>query len=68
MQFCAVQIVPSQTCLAPSPEKRQKVERVIKPKVDHVRFYTLCERCLKKTKTTAGKEVLSDFPDALVVG
>lgn len=44
------------------------VERVIKPKVDHVRFYTLCERCLKKTKTTAGKEVLSDFPDALVVG
>lgn len=47
---------------------RKKVERVIKPKVDHVRFYTLCERCLKKTKTTAGKEVLSDFPDALVVG
>ena len=49
-------------------QMRKKVDRVIKPKVDHVRFYTLCERCLKKTETTAGKEVLSDFPDAFVVG
>ena len=49
-------------------QMRKKVDRVIKPKVDHVRFYTLCERCLKKTTATAGKEILSEFPDAHIVG
>ena len=65
MQFCAVQNCQAKLVW---PPVLKNVERVIKRKVDHVRFYTLCERCLKKTKTTAGKEVLSDFPDALVVG
>lgn len=51
-------------------QKRMKkaVERIIKPKVDHVRYYTLCKRCLRKTEVSSGKEVLNELPDALVVG
>lgn len=47
---------------------RQAVKRVIRPKKDHVRFYYLCANCLKKVEATAGKEILSELPDAIVIG
>ena len=46
---------------------KKAVMRVIRPRVDRVRFYYLCARCVKQTDVTSGKEVLSDEPDTLVV-
>ncbi len=34
--------------------------RVIRPRVDRVRYYYLCQSCLKKVKVTSGVEVLSE--------
>ena len=39
--------------------------RVIRPKVDAVRFYYLCAGCLKRVEVTSGKEVLSAEPAAV---
>ena len=36
------------------------VKRVIRPRVDRVRYYYLCQGCLKKTEVTSGAEVLSE--------
>jgi CRISPR-associated protein Cas2 len=49
-------------------QMRQAVKRVIRPRKDHVRFYFLCNACLQKVETTAGKEVLSELPPAFIVG
>jgi CRISPR-associated protein Cas2 len=46
---------------------REAVMRVIRPRVDRVRFYYLCAGCVKRTEVTSGREVLSDEPDTLVV-
>ena len=34
--------------------------KVIKPKEDRVRYYYLCQGCLKKVEITSGVEVLSE--------
>ena len=39
---------------------RRAVGRVIRPKVDRVRYYYLCQSCLKKVEVTSGAEVLSE--------
>jgi len=39
---------------------KQAVGRVIRPRVDRVRYYYLCQRCLKKIEVTSGVEVLSE--------
>ena len=39
---------------------RRAVERVIRPRVDRVRYYYLCQGCLKKVEVTSGVEVLSE--------
>jgi CRISPR-associated protein Cas2 len=40
---------------------KRAVKKVIRPKVDHVRYYYLCQGCLKKTEvTSAGAEVLGE--------
>lgn len=49
-------------------EMRQTVQKIIRPKKDHVRFYELCANCLPKVKTTGGREVLSKLPAAIVIG
>jgi CRISPR-associated protein Cas2 len=46
---------------------KEAVMRVIRPRVDRVRFYYLCARCVKRTEVTSGREALSDDPDTLVV-
>jgi CRISPR-associated protein Cas2 len=46
---------------------KARVVKLIKPKVDSVRFYTLCEACLKRVEVPGAEEVLTEPPDALVV-
>ncbi len=46
---------------------KQAVRKVIRPQVDHVRFYYLCAECVRKTEVTGrGEEVLEE-PKAIVV-
>lgn len=47
---------------------RRAVQRVIRPRQDHIRFYYLCANCLKRVETTAGQPILSQLPAAIVVG
>ena len=47
---------------------RKKVMKVIRPKKDQVRFYTLCTDCLGKVQVTSGKEVLTSQPNSVIVG
>ncbi len=47
---------------------RQAVDRVIKPRKDHVRFYYLCQNCLQKFESSGGQELLSEPPPAFIVG
>ncbi len=41
--------------------------RIIRKKVDNLRIYSLCAECVAKTETTAGQEVHTQDPKALVV-
>mgnify|MGYP001827969673 FL=1 len=45
---------------------KRAVRRVIKPRLDHVRYYYLCGSCQGRVETTAGREVAQD-EDAIVV-
>jgi len=47
---------------------RKAVRRVIRPRVDQVRYYFLCARCVAKTEITSGVDVLHPTTDALIVG
>ncbi len=46
---------------------KEATARVIKPRVDRVRYYYLCAGCVGKTEVTSGVEVLRDEPGAIVV-
>ena len=46
---------------------KKATARVIKPRVDRVRYYYLCARCLRKTEVTSGVEVLHEEPGAIIV-
>jgi len=41
-------------------QMRRAVRKVIRPKVDQVRYYYLCQACLKKVEVTSGPEVLGE--------
>lgn len=47
---------------------KQRLRKIIRPKLDNLRYYTLCQDCLKKVETTGGVNVLSEAPEAIVVG
>ncbi len=36
---------------------KSHVRRIIKPRLDHVRYYTLCGACVKRVESTLGPEV-----------
>ncbi len=58
-------------CLLTEAEEktmRRAVRRIIRPRVDHVRYYTLCADCAGRIEATAGKEALSELPPATVIG
>ncbi len=46
---------------------KKALRRIIRPRADNLRYYTLCAACLKKVETTGGKEVHSQDPGVLVV-
>ena len=48
-------------------EMKKSVIKLIKKKVDSVRFYTLCDMCVKRIDTPGSEEVILEPPDALVV-
>jgi len=45
---------------------KRAVRKAICPKVDRVRYYYLCEACLKKTGVTSGPEVLGEVESIVV--
>lgn len=45
---------------------RAAVRRVIRPRVDHVRYYYLCASCRARIETTGGREALGEPPPALI--
>lgn len=58
-------------CLLTEEEEkamRQAVRRIIRPRRDHVRYYTLCADCVGRIEATAGKEALSELPPATIIG
>lgn len=46
---------------------KEAVMKVIRPRVDQVRFYYLCAECVGKTEVTSGVEVLREDTGATVV-
>ncbi len=46
---------------------KKAVMRIIRPRVDRVRFYYLCARCLVRTEVTSGIEVLGGKEETLVI-
>lgn len=46
---------------------KKSVLRVIRKRVDNVRFYHLCADCLARTETTAGPEALAVLPKTILV-
>jgi CRISPR-associated protein Cas2 len=36
---------------------KKQVKRILKPRLDHVRYYTLCAACVKRVESTGGPEV-----------
>lgn len=49
-------------------QMRQAVDRIIRPRKDHVRFYTMCRSCLQKFDSSGGQEILAELPSAIIVG
>jgi len=45
---------------------RDQIQRIVKPRKDHVRIYHLCAACYRKTEVTAGPPV-ADNEDAIIV-
>jgi len=53
--------------LAEQLQKMKKdVRRIIKPRLDSVRYYPLCNTCLQKIEVTTGPEVLHE-PEVIIV-
>ena len=46
---------------------RDAVNKVIRPRADHVRFYYLCATCVKRVQVTSGMDVLSDDVEPIII-
>jgi len=56
-------------CLLSAKRRRQMqrdIDRIINPRQDHVRIYTLCQSCVKRIQTTAGEEVTQEVQAIIV--
>ena len=65
VQYSVFECLLSQAQIA---AMRKAIRKVIRPRVDQVRMYHLCEACAAKTEVSSGKEVLKASQDALIVG
>jgi len=50
-----------------SEQMKKRVVKLIKAKVDSIRFYHLCEACVKRIEVPGGKDVLTEPDEAIVV-
>jgi len=48
-------------------QMKEATARVIRPRVDQVRYYYLCAGCVGRTEVTCGVEVLRAEPGAMIV-
>jgi len=48
-------------------QMKEATARVIRPRVDQVRYYYLCAECVGRTEVTSGAEVLREEPGAIIV-
>jgi len=58
-------------CLLSAKDKERlekRVAKIIRPRKDHVRYYSLCTECVGKIVVVGGKEALSHHPNSIVVG
>ena len=58
-------------CLLSAKDKERlekKVGKIIRPRKDHIRYYSLCAECVDHVVVLGGKEVLSHHPNSVVVG
>jgi CRISPR-associated protein Cas2 len=58
-------------CLLTEKELRRmksRIMRLIRPKKDQVRFYSICAECLKHVEVTSGKGVLHEEQRAVIAG
>jgi CRISPR-associated protein Cas2 len=56
-------------CLLTTKETKElekAVNKIIKPRQDRVRYYSICQRCLEKTKVTSGPEILHETTSIIV--
>jgi CRISPR-associated protein Cas2 len=56
-------------CLAGEKElarMKSQVRRIIKPRLDHVRYYYLCRACVKRVESTQGPEVAHEVEVVVV--
>lgn len=48
---------------------KKRIKRLIKPRLDQVRYYHLCASCQRRIETTEGSvDIVDDEDDAWVVG
>jgi len=45
---------------------KQAVTKIIKPRVDQVRYYPICNGCLQKVEITSGRELLQSIEVMIV--
>jgi CRISPR-associated protein Cas2 len=58
-------------CLLDKEQKKllfQKIQKKVKPKIDSLRIYLICNECVKKVKIIGGVEVLAPTKEAIIVG
>ena len=53
---------------AAEKKMRATVKRIIRPKLDNVRYYYLCAACQRRVETSGGREIVSELPPAIVIG
>ncbi len=45
---------------------KKQVKRIIKPRLDHVRYYYLCGACVKRIESTLGREIAHEVETIVV--
>ena len=56
-------------CVLDSDEIRrmkQEIRRIIRPRLDHVRYYTVCSACRKKIEVSGSREITAE-PEVIIV-
>lgn len=63
VQYSVFECLLTQSELA---KMKKAVNKIIKPRLDRVRYYPICQQCLKKVEVSSGPEVLADVGSIVV--